>query len=86
LHLTPVVADFLAEHPGVQADLTLHDRNLDLIEGELHVALRIGPLADSSLLVRKLGEVRRLVVAAPDYLARCGTPLEPADLAEHDTS
>jgi DNA-binding transcriptional LysR family regulator len=45
-----VVADFLAEHPGVQADLTLHDRNLDLIEGELHVALRIGPLADSSLL------------------------------------
>lgn len=83
-HLTPVVADFLAQHPGVQADLTLHDRNLDLIEGELHVALRIGPLADSSLLVRKLGEVSRPVVASPDYLARRGTPLEPADLAEHD--
>ncbi len=84
-HLTPVIADFLAEHPGVQADLTLHDRNLDLIEGELHVALRIGPLADSSLRVRKLGQVRRLVVAAPDYLARRGTPLEPADLTGHET-
>ncbi|WP_165184984.1 LysR family transcriptional regulator [Caulobacter soli] len=84
-HLTPVVADFLAEHPGVQADLTLHDRNLDLIEGELHVAVRIGPLADSSLLVRKLGQVGRLVVAAPDYLARRGTPLEPSDLAGHET-
>ena len=83
-HLTPIVADFLAEHPSVQADLTLHDRNLDLIEGELHVALRIGPLADSSLLVRKLGEVRRVVVAAPDYLAARGTPLAPGDLAEHD--
>ena len=83
-HLTPVVSDFLAQHPEVQADLTLHDRNLDLIEGELHVALRIGPLADSSLLVRRLGEVRRLVVAAPDYLARHGTPLEPGELTAHD--
>ncbi|EJL38433.1 transcriptional regulator [Caulobacter sp. AP07] len=84
-HLTPVVSDFLADHPGVRADLTLHDRNLDLIEGELHVALRIGPLADSNLLVRRLGAVRRLVVASPDYLARCGVPLEPADLSAHDT-
>ena len=84
-HLTPVVSDFLAQHPGVQADLTLHDRNLDLIEGELHVALRIGPLADSSLLARKVGTVRRLVVGAPDYLARRGAPREPADLAGHDT-
>lgn len=83
-HLTPVVADFLAQHPGALADLTLHDRNLDLIEGELHVALRIGPLADSSLVVCKLGQVRRLLVAAPDYLARRGTPLEPGDLAGHE--
>lgn len=84
-HLMPVVSDFLAEHPAVQADLTLHDRNLHLIEGELHVALRIGPLSDSSLLVRKLGAVRRLLVASPDYLARRGAPTEPADLAQHDT-
>ncbi len=83
-HLTPVVADFLAEHSGVQADLTLHDRNLDLIEGELHVALRIGPWRIQRLVVRKVGEVRRFVVAAPDYLAQRGTPLEPGDLADHD--
>ena len=84
-HLMPVVSDFLAEYPGVQADLTLHDRNLDLIEGELHVALRIGPLADSSLLVRRLGTVRRVVIASPAYLDRRGAPLEPADLSAHDT-
>lgn len=83
-HLTPVIGDFLAQYPGVQADLTLHDRNLDLIEGELHVALRIGPLADSNLLVRKLGAVRRLVVASPDYLVRRGTPAEPGDLSDHE--
>jgi DNA-binding transcriptional LysR family regulator len=83
-HLTPVVSAFLAEHPGVQADLTLHDRNLDLIEGELHVALRIGPLADSTLRVRKVGSVRRVVVASPAYLARRRAPRQPADLAEHD--
>lgn len=83
-HLTPVVSAFLAEHPGVQADLTLHDRNLDLIDGELHVALRIGPLADSTLRVRKVGSVRRLVVASPGYLARRRPPREPADLAAHD--
>jgi len=70
-HLTPVVADFLAQHDGVLADLTLHDRNLDLIEGELHVA-------------RKLGQVHRVVVASSDYLAGRGAPLEPADLAGHD--
>ena len=84
-HLTPVVSAFLAEHPGVEADLTLHDRNLDLIEGELHVALRIGPLSDSSLLARRLGTVRRLVVASPDYLAARPAILQPADLAGHDT-
>jgi DNA-binding transcriptional LysR family regulator len=49
------------------------------------VALRIGPLADSGLLVRRLGAVRRLVVASPAYLARRGAPLEPADLSTHDT-
>lgn len=84
-HLVPVVNAFLAEHPEVRADVTLHDRNLDLIESELHVALRIGALADSSLLARRVGSVRRLTVAAPDYLARRGAPRTPADLVDHDT-
>ncbi len=68
----------------MQADITLHDRNLDLIDSDLQVALRIGALGDSSLLVRKVGQVRRLVVASPDYLVRRPAPRLPADLAEHD--
>jgi len=49
------------------------------------VAVRIGPLSDSSLLARRVGEVRRVVVASPDYLARRGTPSKPAELSAHDT-
>ena len=66
-------------------ELVLNDRNLDLIEEEIDVAVRIGPLADSSLLAPRVGEVTRVVVASPDYLARRGTPAKPAGLSAHDT-
>ncbi len=82
-HVTAVVTSFLERHPGLGVDLRLNDRNLDMIEEGLDVAVRIGPLADSGLLVRRVGEVRRLTVAAPDYLARAGTPMRPGDLASH---
>ncbi len=85
-HVTPIVAGFLADHPGLSVDLVLNDRNLDMIEEGLDVAVRIGPLADSGLLVRRVGEVRRVVVAAPDYLARRGTPERPQDLAGHQVA
>jgi DNA-binding transcriptional LysR family regulator len=78
-----VVAGFLDLHSELGVDLRLNDRNLDLIEEGLDVAVRIGPLADSSLLVRKVGEVRRLTVASPDYLARRGTPARPGELPDH---
>ena len=84
-HVTPVVTSFLDEHPGVAVELLLSDRNLDLIDEQLDVAVRIGPLADSSLIARKVGEVRRLTVASPDYLARAGAPKRPADLNQHQT-
>ncbi len=84
-HVTPLVAEFLDLNPDVQVELVLADRNLDLIEEGLHLAVRIGPLPDSRLVVRRVGEVRRLLAAAPSYLARRGTPLRPADLARHDT-
>jgi DNA-binding transcriptional LysR family regulator len=84
-HLVPVINAFLAEHPDVRAEVTLHDRNLDLIESELHVAVRIGALADSSLLARRIGSVGRVTVASPGYLAQRGEPKTPADLADHDT-
>jgi DNA-binding transcriptional LysR family regulator len=84
-HVTPLVAGFLDSYPEISVELVLNDRNLDLIEEGLDVALRIGPLADSSLLVRRVGEVRRVLVASPDYLARRGVPRKPAALAGHDT-
>jgi DNA-binding transcriptional LysR family regulator len=83
-HVTPVVTAFLQKFPGSQVELVLHDRNLDLIEQAVDVAIRIGALSDSSLLVRRVGEVRRVVVASPDYLAQRGTPAKPAELATHD--
>ncbi len=84
-HVAPLLTAFLREFPDSQVELVLHDRYLDLIEEALDVAIRIGALSDSSLLVRRVGEVRRLVVASPDYLARRGTPAKPAELATHDT-
>ncbi|HVS78296.1 MAG TPA: LysR family transcriptional regulator [Steroidobacteraceae bacterium] len=84
-HVAPLVASFLDEFPESQVELVLHDRNLDLIEEGLDVAVRIGALADSSLLVRRVGQVHRVLVASPDYLSKRGTPGKPADLALHDT-
>lgn len=84
-HVTPLVTEYLALYPETQVELVTADRNLDLIEEGLDLALRIGPLPDSGFMVRRLGEVRRILVAAPDYLARRGLPARPAELANHDT-
>src|ERR1700722_15598224 len=84
-HVAPIVSAFLNEYPDVGVELSLNDRNLDLIEEGLDVAVRIGPLADSSLVARQVGSVRRVVVASPAYLARRGEPRTPSDLATHDT-
>ena len=83
-HITPVIASFLARHPGITAELILHDRSLDLLEERLDVALRIGHLEDSTLVARKIGQVRRLLVASPDYLRRCGHPRQLDELDQHD--
>ena len=83
-HVAPVVTRFLARHPDVQVDLLLSDRNVDLIEDGIDAAVRIGPLAHMSLVARRLGEVRRVTVASPDYLERRGTPDTPAALAGHE--
>ncbi len=83
LHVAPVVAEFLARHAGVNVELSLSNRMLDLIEHGIDVALRIGELNDSQLFARKLGQVRRIVVASPAYLARHGTPSAPAELHAH---
>ena len=84
-HVAPIVSAFLNEFPDVRVELTLNDRNLDLIEEGLDLAVRIGPLVDSSLVARTVGSVRRVVVASPAYLARRGVPQAPSELAAHDT-
>jgi DNA-binding transcriptional LysR family regulator len=83
-HVAPVVTRFLALHPDIQVDLTLSDRNVDLIEDDIDAAVRIGPLATVSLVARRLGAVSRVTVASPAYLDRHGTPRVPADLAGHE--
>jgi len=84
-HVVPLVVSFLDEYPDAQVELVLHDRHLDLIDESLDVAVRIGALSDSSLVVRRVGQVHQVLVASPDHLAKRGTPQKPADLARHDT-
>jgi DNA-binding transcriptional LysR family regulator len=83
-HVTPIVTSFLDAYPEARVEMVLHDGLLNLIEEGLEVAVRIGRLGDSSLIARRVGEVRRLLVASPGYLAAHGTPRSPADLAKHD--
>ncbi len=83
-HVAPVVARFMAEHPGVQVTLELSDRLVDLVNEGVDCAVRIGEMPDSSLVGNKLGEMPRAVVASPEYLARRGVPRTPADLAQHE--
>lgn len=84
LHVAPLLAAFLADRPEVTAELQLADRNVDLLEEGIDVALRIGALRESGLVARRAGSVRRLVAASPTYLAARGMPAAPADLAGHD--
>jgi DNA-binding transcriptional LysR family regulator len=82
--LLPLVPDFLAAFPGIRLDLSLTDGLVDLIEERADVAIRVGPLRDSTLKALKLCESRRVVVAAPGYLRRHGTPQSPDDLLRHN--
>jgi DNA-binding transcriptional LysR family regulator len=82
--LAPVVSAFLDQHPRVSVSVVLLDRVANLVEEGIDVAVRIGALPDSSLVARRVGAVRRILVASPDYLARRGSPTAPAQLKRHD--
>jgi len=84
LHLAPALPDFLARYPDVAVELTMNDRFVDLVDEGFDVAVRIGKLEDSSLVARKLAPMRRIVGAAPAYLAQRGTPASPDDLTAHE--
>lgn len=84
LHVLPIVQALIAVHPALAVRLLLVDRVTHLVEEDIDVAVRIADLPDSALVAVKVGEVRRVLVASPGYLARRGTPKTPADLAGHD--
>jgi DNA-binding transcriptional LysR family regulator len=84
MFVTPVVLEFLAAHPGVSVRTVLDDHIIDLIDAGIDVAVRIGRLADSSFTATRVGTVRRVLCASPEYLARHGTPRKPADLETLD--
>lgn len=83
LHVVPVAAAFLEMHPEVDIQLRLGDRNVNLIEEHIDLALRIGTLPDSNLVATQVGEVRRVVCASPAYVQRFGSPQSLDDLAAH---
>jgi len=84
LHVLPVLCDFLQLNPRVSARVALLDRPVDLIEEGLDVAVRIGVLADSSLIATRVGNVRQVVCASPQYLKAHGEPKRREDLGDHD--
>ncbi|MEW6759581.1 MAG: LysR family transcriptional regulator [Pseudomonadota bacterium] len=83
-HVAPVVTRFLMRYPDIQVDLVLADRNVDLIDNGIDVALRIGALDSSGLVARQLGTVHRVTLASPAYLERRGEPQAPEELVHHE--
>jgi DNA-binding transcriptional LysR family regulator len=84
LCIVPLLAAFVRRFPHILVDIGLTDTVVDVMGGEADVAVRFGPLADSPLTARRLGETGRSIVASPDYLARRGTPRVPEDLHRHN--
>ena len=84
LCVVPLLGEFVRLHPHILVDIALTDELVDVAGGQADVAVRFGPLADSMLTARKIGETGRVIVASPDYLARHGTPRAPEDLHDHN--
>ena len=82
-YLQPIVEEFLAAYPDIDINLLMVDRVVDLIEDHVDCAVRIAQLPDSSLIAKPLGTIQMMVVAAPSYLARAGTPMHPSELVSH---
>jgi DNA-binding transcriptional LysR family regulator len=85
LHVSPVMSAYLKRYPEVSAELRLADRMVNLVEDGIDLAVRIGHLADSSLVARHVGEMRRIVVASSGYLQQRGEPNTPEAVASHET-
>lgn len=84
LHVVPALPKFLSAHPGLEVEMILDDRRIDLVEEGVDVSLRLGELPDSSASARRLGSSARSVIGTPAYFESAGLPLCPADLAAHE--
>ncbi|SEC71451.1 transcriptional regulator, LysR family [Rhizobiales bacterium GAS188] len=84
LNLMPRIPQFLARHPDLELDVVLDDRNVDLVQEGIDVALRMGQLADSTLTARKIATSRRHVLGTAAYFERAGVPAAPGDLVSHE--
>ncbi|MGB1237404.1 MAG: LysR substrate-binding domain-containing protein [Pseudomonadales bacterium] len=82
-YITPLLRKFMARYPKIKVEAIFLDRNVNLIEEGFDLAVRIGPLADSTMVATQVAEVRKVVCASPDYLARAGTPNTLEALSEH---
>jgi DNA-binding transcriptional LysR family regulator len=82
-HLGPALPDFLARYPQVTFDFLVTNRVVDLIGENVDIALQVGKLNDSTLVARKIVDLRRIICASPAYIARHGRPVQPSDLARH---
>ena len=78
------IADFISAHPDISIDVDLNDRQVDLIEENIDLAIRVADLDDSTLIARRLASVHFAVCASPDYLEQHGEPRHPADLSDHE--
>src|SRR5580693_2066809 len=85
LHVSPVMSAYLKRYPEVSSELRLADRMINLVEDGVDLAVRIGHLADSTLVARHVGEMRRIVVASSGYLEAHGEPKTPEAIASHET-
>jgi DNA-binding transcriptional LysR family regulator len=83
-YLVPLLTEFTQRHPLVEMTLIVEDRLTDLVAEQIDVAVRVAHMEDSTLIARKLADNPRVLVAAPSYLQRAGTPTTPADLARHE--
>ena len=84
MYVGPLTLKFQKQHPGLEVDLSLVDRFVDVVEEGVDVAIRVGRLSDSNLVARRLGKTRRVAVATPAYLKKHGTPKTPEDLVNHN--
>lgn len=82
--LAPAIPRFQESHPAVELDITISDQPLAAMEEGIDLAIRIGPLDESSMVARRICNLERVICASPAYLARCGTPKTPDDLQQHN--